>query len=78
MFQLLDTLLEYRELVQRPRIRRELESEGKALLNYTTTWLQKLRLAIGSIKTNHSNYSSFARSDIIQEIKSIRQLETQV
>lgn len=64
-------------MVQRPRIRRELESEGQALMNYTKSWLQKLKLALGSAKANSSNSSSEV-SDTIREIQTIRQLETQV
>lgn len=64
-------------MVQRPRIRRELESEGQALMNYTKSWLQKLRLALGSAKVSSSNSSSEV-SDTIREIHTIRQLETQV
>ena len=74
--QLLDSLLEFKELVQRPRIRRELELEGRALMNYTKTWLQKLRLDLASTKVNTSSLSQIP--DPLLKINAIRKLETQV
>ncbi len=76
--QLLDSLLEFKELVQRPRIRRELESEGRALMNYTKTWLQKLRLDLASTKINAGSNSSSQIPSTLREINAIRHLETQV
>ncbi|KAI9564905.1 hypothetical protein GHT06_008646 [Daphnia sinensis] len=75
---LLNSLLEFKELVQRPRIRRELESEGQALMNYTKTWLHKLRLDLASAKSKINSNSSSPMPDTLGEIKSIRQLEIQV
>ena len=73
--QLLDTLLEYKELVQRPRIRRDLETEGQALMNYTKSWLHKLRVDLVSTKAKSSKSDV---PDTLAEINAIRLLETQV
>ena len=62
----------------RPRIRRELESEGRELMNYKKTWLQKLRLDLASTKINTGSNSSSQIPSTLREISAIRHLETQV
>lgn len=77
--QLLDTFLEFKELVQRPFIRRELESEGHTLMNHSKSSLQNLNtLLVATRITNNNNMESSEGSDTLRKISLVQQLEFQV
>lgn len=78
--QLLDTFLEFKELVQRPLIRRELESEGHTLMNHSKSSLQKLNtLLVATRITNNNNMAESSEdSETLRKISLVQQLEFQV
>jgi len=78
--QLLDTFLEFKELVQRPLIRRELESEGHTLMNHSKSSLQKLNtLLVATRITNNNNMAGSSEdSETLRKISLVQQLEFQV
>lgn len=69
--------LEYKELIQRPRIYRELEFETQALMNQIKAILQNQRIAMTSVKT--SLQSSIPDvPETCREIYAVREIETKV
>ena len=69
--------LEYKELIQRPRIHRELEFETSTLMSQIKSILQQQKADMKAIKTA----SQFSASDVPESCREIfvaRQIETKV
>ena len=69
--------LEYKELIQRPRIYRELELETQALMSQIKSILQQQRIAMTAVKTNNQ-LSTPDVPETCREIYAVRQIETKV
>ena len=69
--------LEFKELMNRPRIRKELEAEGKVLMNSIKSWLTDVKQTL-STKSITDSHQAETSEEPLKEIDVIRVLETQV